>query len=59
MASNLLEARAQGTNHGKESFMSLILIGGVIGWMVLAALTLRGNSFARGPQEGGQGGAIG
>ena len=39
--------------------MSLILVGGVIGWVVLAALTLRGNSFARSPQAGGQGGAIG
>ena len=39
--------------------MSLVLVGGVIGWVVLAALTLRGNSFARSPQEGGQGGAIG
>ncbi len=39
--------------------MSLVVVGGVIGWLVLAALTLRGNSFARSPQEGGQGGAIG
>jgi hypothetical protein len=59
LAPNLLKARAKGTNYGKESFMSLILVGGVIGWLVLAALMLRGNGFARSPQEGGQGGAIG
>jgi hypothetical protein len=39
--------------------MSLVVVGGVIGWLVLAALTLRGNAFDRRPQEGGQGGAIG
>jgi hypothetical protein len=39
--------------------MSLVVVGGIIGWVVLAALTLRGNAFDRSPQEGGQGGAIG
>jgi hypothetical protein len=40
--------------------MSLVVVGGIIGWVVLAALTLRGNAgFERSPQEGGQGGAIG
>jgi hypothetical protein len=39
--------------------MTLVLVGGVIGWVVLAALTLWRNGFDRSPQEGGQGGAIG
>jgi hypothetical protein len=39
--------------------MSLVLVGGVIGWVVLAAITLLGNGFDRSPQAGGQGGAIG
>lgn len=38
--------------------MSLVVVGGVIGWVVLAALTLRSNLFER-SEAGGRGGAIG
>lgn len=40
--------------------MSLILVGGVIGWVVLAVRTFRGGvlDFER-SQAGGRGGAIG
>lgn len=40
--------------------MSLVVLGGVIGWIVLAVRTLRGNTleFER-TEAGGRGGAIG
>jgi hypothetical protein len=38
--------------------MSLMVLGGVIGWAVLAAVTLRGTRMDR-SEAGGRGGAIG
>ena len=39
--------------------MSLVVLGGVIGWVVLAVRTLRGSALEFERQAGGRGGAIG